>query len=403
MVERKSCLPESTEIPSAEHSKTQQHVASQTPAEDQGAVVPVDGAQLHFAPNDAAEMQPGGSVVEKTSAAVSPHTAKPLVTYLRNAQHRHPSQTEREATPAAVATPLSSLLAKAVPRRHGKNSKVWRELTVSSSEFDFPSELPLPKLSSRRDQRDSQSGTRGKEHNAGANNSKTPAVRTEASSHEKATFTFDGKLQKHARQKSGAEEVTPNEPGRVRDNVKLPKAANVVTPAWFDVPSDACPPPPVQDQTMNLAESRKVKSEEALFPPSDREDGIVRQSSGTGTTRPRYPEVFSSYSSESLRKLASSRERRGALAPTHDQLQNLYKTLMMAQHPPRRERLSREAFSKKFFIPKGTKIDFPPPGLPGHPAGSSSSMARMKASGVGVQMTLVIFHKALNINSTIIK
>ncbi|KAL3196577.1 hypothetical protein MRX96_015439 [Rhipicephalus microplus] len=155
---------------------------------------------------------------------------------------------------------------------------------------------------------------------------------------------------------------------------------------------------------MNLAESRKVKSEDALFPPSDREDGIVRssivhssqselshardsqlpgKSSGTGTTRPRYPEVFSSYSSESLRKLASSRERRGALAPTHDQLQNLYKTLVMAQHPPRRERLSREAFRKKFFIPKGTKIDFPPPGLPGHPAGSSSSMARMKASGVG--------------------
>ncbi|KAL3196576.1 hypothetical protein MRX96_015438 [Rhipicephalus microplus] len=161
MMERKSCLPESTEIPSAEGSTTQQHVARQTPAEDQGAVVPVDGAQLHFAPNDAAELRPGGSLVEKTSAAVSPHTAKPLVAYLRNAQHRHPGQTEKEAAPAAVATPLSSFLAKAVPRRHGKNSKVWRELTVSSSEFDFPSELPLPKLSSRRDQRDSPRAARG--------------------------------------------------------------------------------------------------------------------------------------------------------------------------------------------------------------------------------------------------
>ncbi|KAL1415080.1 hypothetical protein MTO96_006954 [Rhipicephalus appendiculatus] len=178
-----------------------------------------------------------------------------------------------------------------------------------------------------------------------------------------------------------------------------------------DVPSDVCPSALVQDKPTDRAESHKFHSADTQLRPNDSKN--VKSSSvhssrselspvqdsqmpdkglaaGSRTSRPRYPVAFPSYSSESLRKLASSRERRGALTPTRDQLQNLYNTLMRAEHPPRRERLSREAFRKKFFVPKGMKMDFPSSGLPGHPAGSSSSMARMKASSVRILWVICI-------------
>ncbi|KAH6930127.1 hypothetical protein HPB50_009935 [Hyalomma asiaticum] len=177
-------------------------------------------------------------------------------------------------------------------------------------------------------------------------------------------------------------------------------AEDVATPVHSDVPSDVCPPALVQGIA---ADSRaEFRSADAQFPPSDLENDAeppslrlsrsalspLRDSQspdkspegGTRTFRRRYPVAFPSYSSESLRKMASSRERRGALTPTRDQLQNLYNTLVRAEHPPKRERLSREAFRKKFFLPKGMKMAFPSLGHPGHPDASSTNMARMKAS-----------------------
>ncbi|KAL1415079.1 hypothetical protein MTO96_006953 [Rhipicephalus appendiculatus] len=173
VMERKSRAPVSTQRPSAKPSKPRQPVAGRSSGADQGAVVPLDGAELHSATNDVVDPQPGGSMVKKMGVAISPRRAKPIVAYVRDVHEKRVFQAERDAA-VAVPTPLSSLSAKGVPRRRSKNCKVWTEPTFTSSEFDFPSELPLPKLSSRRDQRDSRSEARNKKNYEDANSDGAP-------------------------------------------------------------------------------------------------------------------------------------------------------------------------------------------------------------------------------------
>ncbi|XP_065282362.1 uncharacterized protein [Dermacentor albipictus] len=403
-MERKTSAPSSAGTPTARPSERKHQGVRQPQGEDQGEAS-IIGTQLHPDPKDIAEPQPGGSAGKETRTAISPRRLKPIVAYVRDLPEKRLCEVKGEVV-AAVPSPFSSRPAAAVPRGRGKSSKAWRARKLSSSEFDFPPELPLPKLPSGRDGRDSQSGARNS-GDEGTNRGATLAAQGSASPHQQAPSVIDGKLREHGRHSIGAEGVTCKDPGQqFQDNAALCTVLDVATSATSSVPTvlQLSADIPGTGQVVELEESRKCNSKDPQFSPTDLENNDVEPPSvhsspsvlspareprdsqlpdmgpdtRARTSRPRYPVAFPSYSSESLRKLAGSRERRGALTPTRDQLQNLYNTLVMSEHPPRRERLSREAFRKKFFLPKGAKVAFPSPGFSGHPASSSTSMARMK-------------------------
>ncbi|XP_077484817.1 endothelin-converting enzyme 1-like [Amblyomma americanum] len=330
----------------------------------------------------------------------TPRRSRPIVAYIRNRP-----EPDRSGGQGPEVTGAG--------RQDSSRERVRER--APSSDFDFPSELPLLNLSSAWQRQESRRGTQHGRDDDGTNRDESGTTSSSSSSLE-APSALQGKLQGHNRD-SAATGIVREEVGQVQSSLASKPAVDVMTSVQPNAPAQ--PPPantsdagrtaqqegtrPTYKRALAASSPRRVsygqRSVEPLAPSTlgrrvhshhatFTSARAFRASSSQGKRHavgnrtpvpPPLPAPSPSSSSESVLKFASSRERRRALSPTRDQLRNLYNTLMVQEHPPKREGLSRAAFRKKFFLPKGIEMPLvPPPALHQRAIGSGTSMGAIR-------------------------